>query len=75
MECYDARLRVLDNRVPRAVFGPKRLEVTGGWGKIYLEVLHNLYCRTVCAMKMKMGGACGMDGREQKCEQGFGGKP
>ena len=59
-----------ENRVPRALFGPKREEVTGRWGKIYVEVLHYL----CCVIETKMGGACGMDGREQKCEYGFGGR-
>jgi hypothetical protein len=28
------RLRVFENRVLRRIFGPKRGEVTGGWGKL-----------------------------------------
>jgi hypothetical protein len=31
------RLRVYETRVPRRTFGPKRAEVTGGWGKLYNE--------------------------------------
>jgi hypothetical protein len=27
----------------REIFEPKRDEVTGGWGKLYNEELHNLY--------------------------------
>jgi hypothetical protein len=34
---------VFENRVLRRIFGPKRDEVTGGWGKLYNEELHNLY--------------------------------
>jgi hypothetical protein len=37
------RLRVFENRVLRRIFGPKRDEVTGGWGKLHNEELHNLY--------------------------------
>jgi hypothetical protein len=37
------RLRVFENRMPRRIFGPKRDEVTGGWGKLHNEELHNLY--------------------------------
>jgi hypothetical protein len=37
------RLRVFENRVLRRIFGPKRDEVIGGWGKLH-EELHNLYC-------------------------------
>jgi hypothetical protein len=37
------RLRVFENRELRRIFGPKRVEVTGGWGKLHNEELHNLY--------------------------------
>jgi hypothetical protein len=37
------RLRVLENRVLRGIFGPKRDEVIGGWIKLHNEELHNLY--------------------------------
>jgi hypothetical protein len=36
------RLRVLENRVLRRIFGPKRDEVTGGWRKLHNEKLHIL---------------------------------
>jgi hypothetical protein len=38
------RLRVFENRVLRRIFGPKRDELTGRWGKLHNEELHNLYC-------------------------------
>jgi hypothetical protein len=37
------RLRVFENRVLRRIFGPKRDEVTGQWGKLHSGELHNLY--------------------------------
>jgi hypothetical protein len=37
------RLRVFENRVLRRIFGPKRVEMTGGWRKLLNEELHNLY--------------------------------
>jgi hypothetical protein len=37
------RLRVFENRVLRRIFGPKRDEVTGEWGKLHSEELHDLY--------------------------------
>jgi hypothetical protein len=37
------RLRVLENRVLRGIFGPKRDEVMGGWRKLHNKKLHNLY--------------------------------
>jgi hypothetical protein len=37
------RLRVFENRVLRKIFGPKRDEVTGEWGKLHNEELRDLY--------------------------------
>jgi hypothetical protein len=34
---------VYENRVLRAIFGPKREEVAGGWRSLHNEGLHNLY--------------------------------
>jgi hypothetical protein len=39
----ERRLRVFDNRVLRGIFGDKRDEVTGEWGKHHNEELHALY--------------------------------
>ena len=36
-------LRVFDNRVLRRIFGPKRDEVAGEWGKLNREKLNGLY--------------------------------
>jgi hypothetical protein len=37
------RLRVLENRVLRGIFGPKRDEVTGEWRRLHNEELYDLY--------------------------------
>jgi hypothetical protein len=37
------RLRVFENKVLRRIFGPKRNEVMGGWGKLHNEELCDLY--------------------------------
>jgi hypothetical protein len=34
---------VFENRALRGIFGPKRVEVIGGWRKLHNEELHNLY--------------------------------
>ena len=39
----EQRLTLLENRVPRKFFGPKRCEVTGEWRKLHNEELHVLY--------------------------------
>jgi hypothetical protein len=33
---------VLENRVPRRIFGPKRDEVAGGWRNLHTEEFNNL---------------------------------
>jgi hypothetical protein len=37
------RLSVLENRVLRKIFGPKREEVAGGWRRLHNEEPLNLY--------------------------------
>jgi hypothetical protein len=37
------RLRVLDNRVLRIIFGPMRDEMVGDWRKLHNEKLHNFH--------------------------------
>jgi hypothetical protein len=39
----EQRLRVFENRVLRRIFGPKRDEVTGEWGRLHNEELNALY--------------------------------
>jgi hypothetical protein len=34
---------VFESRVLRGIFGSKREEVTGGWRKLHIEELHDLY--------------------------------
>jgi hypothetical protein len=40
----ERRLGMYENRVLREIFGPKRDEVTGEWGKLHNEELYDLYC-------------------------------
>jgi len=39
----ERRLRVLENRVQRRIFGPKRGEAIGDWRKPHNEELNDLY--------------------------------
>jgi hypothetical protein len=39
----ERRLRVLENRVLRRIFGPKRNEETEKWRKLHTEELNDLY--------------------------------
>jgi len=40
----ERKLRVLENRVLRRIFGPRRNEVKGEWRKLHNEELNDLYC-------------------------------
>jgi hypothetical protein len=46
-----ARIEGFENRVLRKIFGPKRDEVTRGWGKLPNEELLNL-CSSVSIMEV-----------------------
>jgi hypothetical protein len=47
------RLRVLENRILRRIFGPKRDEVTDKCRKLHSEELYNLYSSPNISRKMK----------------------
>jgi len=47
----ERRVRVFENRVLRRVFGHRKDEVTGEWGKLFNEVLNDLYCLMICTAK------------------------
>jgi hypothetical protein len=40
----ECRLRLFENRVLRGIFGSKREQVTGEWGKLHNKELNDLYC-------------------------------
>jgi hypothetical protein len=44
---------VFENRVLRRMFGPKRGEVTGEWGKMHNGELHNFYSSADIIMQTK----------------------
>jgi hypothetical protein len=55
------RLKVLENRLLRRIFGPKMDEVSGGRRKLHNEDLHGLYCspsinRMIKVRRMKWAG-------------------
>jgi hypothetical protein len=48
--------KLLENRVLRRIFGPKRDGAKGGWRKLHNEELHNLYSSPsiIRIMKLRM---------------------
>ena len=57
----ECRLRMFENRVLRRVFGPKRDEVTGEWGKLHTGELSDRYSlpnivRVVKSRRMRWAG-------------------
>jgi hypothetical protein len=64
------RLSVLENRVLRRIFGPKRDEVTGEWRKLHSEELHKLYSSPnsvrQISKKNEVSEARGTNGRGEK---------
>jgi len=39
----ELRVRLVQNRVLKRIFGPNRDEVTGEWGRLHNEELYDLY--------------------------------
>ena len=64
-------LRVVENRVGRKKFGPKREGVTGEWRRLHNEVLKHLY--SDIQIKKEAGSACSMNGGDESFLQGSGG--
>jgi hypothetical protein len=55
------KLRVIENRELRRIFGPKRDGVRGGWRKLHNEELHNMYyspsiIRIIKSRRMRWAG-------------------
>jgi hypothetical protein len=71
---------VFENRVLRRIFGPKRDEVTGEWGKLHSEELHILYSspniiRQIKSRRMRWAGHVERMGEERNVDRDLMGKP
>jgi hypothetical protein len=71
---------MLENRVLRRIFGPKRDEVTGEWRKFHNEELHNLYSspdivRQIKSRRMRWAGHVARMREERKVYKVLVGKP
>jgi hypothetical protein len=68
------RLRVLENRVLRRIFVPKRDEVIGDWRKLHNEELHILYSCPNIIRRRRMRWAGHVARMGEECVQGVDGK-
>jgi hypothetical protein len=74
------RLREIENRILRIMFGPKRHGVTGEWRKLHSEELHNL-CSSpdiiwqVNSRRMRCSGHVARMGEERNVYKVLVGKP
>jgi len=76
----ERRLRVLENRVLRRIFGPKRDKVTGEWRKLHNEELNYLYCspnivRVIKSIRMRLAGHVARIGEGRGVYRVLVGKP
>ena len=70
---------MIENRLLRRVFGPKRDEVTGEWRKLHNEELNHLYSlpnivQVVKSRRMRWAGHVASMGEGARCAQGSGGE-
>jgi hypothetical protein len=66
----ERKLRVFENMVLRRIFGPRRDEVTGYWGKLHNEELNDLYnspnnVRVIKTRRMRWAGHVAHMGEER----------
>jgi hypothetical protein len=73
------KLRVFKNRLMTKIFGSKREELTGHWGRLHYVELHNFHSRPIYfgedkIRKNKIGSVFGTCGGEERFIQSFGGE-
>jgi hypothetical protein len=71
-------MRVIENRVLRRIFGPKRDETTREWRRLHNEELNDLYSspniiRVIKSRRMRWAGHVALWGKK-RCIQDFGGE-
>jgi hypothetical protein len=74
------RVRLFESRVLRRIFGPKRDKITGCWGKLHIEMHHNLYTSPNIIRRIKrrgahINGACSTHGEKRIAYRILVGRP
>jgi hypothetical protein len=74
------RLRVFENKVLTRIFGPKRIEVIGGWRKLHNQELRDLYSspsiiRIIKSRRMRWAGHVARMGEKSNVYRLLVGKP
>jgi hypothetical protein len=77
---HTTRLRVLENKVLRRIFGPRRVEVTSEWRKLHNEEPNDLYCspnifRVTKSRRMRWAGHVACMGERRGAYTILVGKP
>ena len=75
----ECRLRAIENRVLKRIFGSKRDEVTGEWRKLRNEELYDLYSsphiiRTIKSRRMRWAGHVARMGERRGIYRVLGGE-
>jgi len=68
----ERKLRVFENKVLRRIFGPKRNDVTGEWGRLHNQELNDLYSSpnivwVIKSRRMRWAGHVVHKGEERGC--------
>ena len=76
----ERKLRMLENKVTRRIFGPRRDEVTGEWRRLHNEELSDLYSspnivRVIKSRRMSWSGHLARMGEERGVYRFLVGKP
>jgi hypothetical protein len=76
----ECRLRVLENRVLRRIFGPRRDEVTGEWRRLHNEELYAVYSsqniiQVIKSIRMRWGWHVAHMGNSRGAHRFLVGKP
>jgi hypothetical protein len=76
----EQRLRVFENRMLRRIFGPKRDEATGEWGRLHNEELKDLYSspniiRVIKSRRLRWAGHVARMGEERGASRILVGRP